>query len=55
MPECLFVHLATLVEVGGWKIAMGRRYIERHFVAGAKMGYFSVCLNFEVKGGEVSL
>lgn len=49
MPECLFAHLATLAEVGEEKIAMGRRYIERHFMAGAKMGYSSICLIFELK------
>lgn len=52
VPECLFAHLATLVEVGGGKIAMGRRYIERHFMAGAKMGYSSVCLIFKLKVGR---
>lgn len=55
MPECLFAHLATLVEVGGGRIALGRRYIERHFMESAKMGYSSICLIFKVKGGKVSL
>lgn len=52
VPECVFAHLATLVEVGGGKIAMGRRYIERHFMAGAKMGYSSICLIFKLKVGR---
>lgn len=52
MPECLSAHLATLVEVGEGKIAMGRRYIERHFMAGAKMGYSSICLIFKLKVGR---
>lgn len=52
MPECLFAHLATLVEVGGGKIALGRRYIESHFMAGAKVGYFSICLIFKLKVRE---
>lgn len=47
----VFAHLATLVEVGGGKIAMGKRYIERHFMAGAKMGYSSLCLIFKLKVG----
>lgn len=52
MPECLFAHLATLVEVGGGRIAVGRQYMERHFMAGAKMGYSSICLIFKLKEGR---
>lgn len=48
MPECLLAHLATLVEIGGGKIAMDKRYIERHLMVGAKMGYSSICLIFRV-------
>lgn len=47
MPECLFAHLATLV---GGGIATGRPYIERHFMAAAKVSYSSICLIFQVKG-----
>lgn len=31
---------------------MGRRYIERHFMAGAKMAYSPDCLIFELKAGR---
>lgn len=51
----MFAHLATLVEVGGWGIAMGRQYIERHFMAGVKMGYSSICLIFKLKVGGVNV
>lgn len=52
VPECLFAHLATLVEVEGRKIAMGRQYIERPFMAGAKVGNSSICLMFPLKVGR---
>lgn len=55
MPQCLFAHLVTLAEKGEGKIAIGRRYMERHFTAGAKMGYSSICLIFKLKAGEGSM
>ena len=55
MPECLFAHLATLVEVGGGKIAVGRHYMGRRFHGGHENGLFFHLFDFQVKGEQGSV
>ena len=56
----LFAHLATLVEVGGGKIAMGRHYMGRHYMGrrfhgGHENVLFFHLFDFQVKGEEGSV
>lgn len=53
VPDCLLAHLATLVEVGGGKIATGRGGVLKGISwRGAKMSYSSICLIFKLKVGR---